>query len=204
MHCHRNRPETRTLSRAPVYHILWVRGSRHTTIFEPGFNLFKTLRANSRATRAGRPQTTLSFSRPISRIRARPAAHPCTISCRSEAFEAIPFPRRDSIFSRRSAPFPGRLALPAASRAARTALSFSRLVSRRGARSPACPCSTSCGFEASAPIPFPRRCDAICPLTPLLPSGPLAPRSRRPKRLGSDRRSAGTAVQDKHRTSAQL
>jgi hypothetical protein len=38
----------------------------------------------------------------------------------------------------------------------------------------------------------------------LLPSSPLAPRCRRPKRLGSDRRSAGTAVQNKHRTFAQL
>jgi hypothetical protein len=55
-------------------------------------------------------QTTLSFSRPISRRGARSAARPFTISCGSEAPVILQFSRRDSIFSRRCAPFSGRLA----------------------------------------------------------------------------------------------
>jgi hypothetical protein len=44
------RPETHAVSRAPVYHILWVRGFRAPTISRPGFNLFKPLRRHFGAT----------------------------------------------------------------------------------------------------------------------------------------------------------
>ena len=44
-------PESRTLSRAPVYQILWVRAFRDHTISRPGFNLIKSLRRHSPATR---------------------------------------------------------------------------------------------------------------------------------------------------------
>ena len=40
----------RTVSRAPGYHILWVRGFRDHTISGRGFNLFKALRRHFRAT----------------------------------------------------------------------------------------------------------------------------------------------------------
>jgi hypothetical protein len=43
-------PESRTVSRAPPYHILWVRGCRGHTISRPGFNLFKPLRRHFPAT----------------------------------------------------------------------------------------------------------------------------------------------------------
>ena len=43
-------PESRTVSRAPVYHILWVRSFRGHTISGRGFNLFKPLRRHFRAT----------------------------------------------------------------------------------------------------------------------------------------------------------
>jgi hypothetical protein len=43
-------PESRAVSRAPVYHILWVRGFRAHTIPGRGFNLFKPLRRHFRAT----------------------------------------------------------------------------------------------------------------------------------------------------------
>jgi hypothetical protein len=36
-------PESRAVSRAPVHHMLWVRGFRDHTISRPGFNLFKPL-----------------------------------------------------------------------------------------------------------------------------------------------------------------
>jgi hypothetical protein len=70
---------------------------------------------------------------------------------------------------------------------------FSQLVSRSRARSAARPCTTSCGFAAFEAIPFPGA-DSIFPSRCGAISGrlrqPLAPRSRRPKRLGSkDRRS---------------
>src|SRR5271170_3046943 len=70
-------------------------------------------------------------------------------------------------------------------------LSFLRLVSRSRARSAARPRTTSCGFEAAEAIPFPgadsifsSRCGAISRRL-LSAVSPLAPRSRRPKRLGS-------------------
>ncbi len=44
-------PESRTVSRAPVYQILWVQGFRAHTISRPGFNLFKSLRRHFRAGR---------------------------------------------------------------------------------------------------------------------------------------------------------
>jgi hypothetical protein len=44
------RPQSRTVSRAPVYQILWVRGFRAHTISGRGFNLFKPLRRHFRAT----------------------------------------------------------------------------------------------------------------------------------------------------------
>jgi hypothetical protein len=44
------RTESRAVSGAPVYHILWVRGFRAHTISRPGFNLFKPLRRHFRAT----------------------------------------------------------------------------------------------------------------------------------------------------------
>src|SRR5277367_1157342 len=90
------------------------------------------------------------------------------------------------------------------------------VVSRSRARSAARPCTTSCGFETSEPIPFPgadsifsSRCGAISGRL-RLPSGPLAPRSGRPKRLGSKdgdrlsdpRRDGGH--RNKHRTVTQL
>jgi hypothetical protein len=40
----------RPVRRAPVYHILWLRGFRDHTISGPGFNLFKSLRRHFRAT----------------------------------------------------------------------------------------------------------------------------------------------------------
>jgi len=40
----------RMVSRAPVYHILWSRGFRATTISGRGFNLFKPLRCHFEAT----------------------------------------------------------------------------------------------------------------------------------------------------------
>ena len=43
-------PESRTVNRAPVYHILWSRGFRATTISGRGFNLFKPLRRHFEAT----------------------------------------------------------------------------------------------------------------------------------------------------------
>jgi hypothetical protein len=43
-------PESRTVNRAPVYHILWSRGFRDTTISGLGFNLFKPLRRHFEAT----------------------------------------------------------------------------------------------------------------------------------------------------------
>jgi hypothetical protein len=43
-------PASRTVSRAPVYHILWVRGFRGHTISGRGFNLFKPLQRHFRAT----------------------------------------------------------------------------------------------------------------------------------------------------------
>src|SRR5271163_1997120 len=43
-------PEPRTVSRAPAYQILWVRGFRAHTISGRGFNLFKSLRRHFRAT----------------------------------------------------------------------------------------------------------------------------------------------------------
>src|SRR5271163_3946574 len=43
-------PESRTVNRAPVYHILWSRGFRDTTISGRGFNLIKPLRRHFRAT----------------------------------------------------------------------------------------------------------------------------------------------------------
>ena len=43
-------PESRTVSRAPVRQILWVRGFRGHTISGRGFNLFKPLRRHFRAT----------------------------------------------------------------------------------------------------------------------------------------------------------
>jgi hypothetical protein len=42
--------ESRAVSRAPVYHILWVRSFRAHTISRPGFNLFKPLRRHFPAT----------------------------------------------------------------------------------------------------------------------------------------------------------
>ena len=45
----------------------------------------------------------------ISRIRARSAARPCTISCGYEAPEPIPFPGADLIFSSRCGAISGRL-----------------------------------------------------------------------------------------------
>jgi hypothetical protein len=42
-------PESHTASRAPVYHILWVRVFRDHTISGRGFNLFKPLRRHFRA-----------------------------------------------------------------------------------------------------------------------------------------------------------
>ena len=42
--------ESRTVSRAPVYYILWVRGFRDHTISGRGFNLFNLLRRHFRAT----------------------------------------------------------------------------------------------------------------------------------------------------------
>ena len=39
----------RPVRRAPVYHILWLRGLRAHTISGPGFNLFKSLRRHFRA-----------------------------------------------------------------------------------------------------------------------------------------------------------
>ena len=78
------------------------------------------------------------------------------------------------------------------------------------------PCTTSCGFESSGTIPFPGAdsifsslCGAISGRL-RLPSGSLAPRSRRPKRLGSkDRRSArrsppGRRYRNKYRTTTRL
>ena len=60
-------------------------------------------------------------------------------------------------------------------------LSFLRLVSRSRARSAARPCTTSCGFEASEPIPFPgpdsifsSRCGAISRRLHILPSASRA------------------------------
>src|ERR1700731_4317851 len=44
------RPAPRTVSRPPVYHILWVRGFRAHTISGRGFNLFKWLGCHFRAT----------------------------------------------------------------------------------------------------------------------------------------------------------
>ena len=38
-----HQPESRTVSHAPVYHILWVQGFRAHTISGRGFNVFKPL-----------------------------------------------------------------------------------------------------------------------------------------------------------------
>jgi hypothetical protein len=63
-------------------------------------------------------------------------------------------------------------------------LAESRTVSRR-------PLTTSCGFAASKPLPFPGAIQSFQPVAApfpgdsVLPSGPLAPRFRRPKRLCS-------------------
>jgi hypothetical protein len=51
---------------------------------------------------------TLSFSRLVGRSRAR-SARPRTRCCRFEAFEPIPFPGADSIFSSRCGAISGRL-----------------------------------------------------------------------------------------------
>jgi hypothetical protein len=48
-------PESGTVSRAPVYHILWVRGFRAHTISGRGFNFFKPLRRHFRPTPFCRP-----------------------------------------------------------------------------------------------------------------------------------------------------
>jgi hypothetical protein len=54
----------RPVRRAPVYHILWLRGFRDHTISGPGFNLFKSLRRHFRATGQLRPSLTMAVSEP--------------------------------------------------------------------------------------------------------------------------------------------
>jgi hypothetical protein len=91
----------------------------------------------------------------VSRSRARSAARG-TISCRSEASEAIPFPGADSIFSSACGTISRRLTVALSlSRGAPADRNASRLVKGSRAGSAARPYTTSCRFQAFETIPFP-------------------------------------------------
>ena len=148
-----------------------------------------------RGVRRGPPRCKYGGERRASRLRlvARsPSSHAANIfwfcafsgGCRQDNFPPL-FRGSASRRAKRSNTKTSRTLL-----ANPTTLSFPRLVSLSCARSAARPRTRCCGSEASEPVPFPGAdltfsslCGAIFPATPFCQ--PLAPRSPRPKRLGS-------------------
>ena len=115
------------------------------------------------------PSTSPWISLPLSRVGvgALRFRRPREFIHRSE--EPRPDPRKTGRAAGADSEIPSRLwAISTGCEAENFASSFSRLVNRSRARSAARPCTTSCGFEASEPIPFPgadsifsSRCGAI-------------------------------------------